>query len=202
MRRLQGWGGKAVVAVLAMACSGVACAIDSGGAVRAANAWTALMPGDDIQSDYRASRVHIADLNRDGIDEVVYLMTAHCIGANFDCTNEVVVMTPLREADPRFPYPDMPGNPGDDQRRVKATGYAGDVALQVPGEVRALSIVDGHVRVDFEVLRDSKICNRTLEHRQKHPCPEPGPYRWTLSWQPGQLAEAGGAASARSSLKP
>lgn len=101
-------------------------------------------------------------------------------------------MTPLRERDPRF-MRRLGGE--EDERRVKASGYAGDVALQIPGEVRALVIVDHRIRVDFVVERDSTICKRSLE--RKNPCPEPGPYRWTLSWRPGELTQAGEAASAK-----
>ncbi|RDZ27889.1 hypothetical protein DX914_01615 [Lysobacter silvisoli] len=172
------------------AVSGGAAALDSQGAVRAANRWNALRTGDDIQFDHRASRVLIADLDRDGVDEVVYLLTATCVQANFDCENEVVVMTPLRKGDPRIRISslDHPETLAK-WRQVEQAGYADDASLQVPGEVRALAIVDGRIRVEFDATLKSPTCKRS-DRGAAEPCPEPGRYRWTLAWQPGELTRA------------
>ncbi|KRC32038.1 hypothetical protein [Lysobacter sp. Root96] len=189
MRKRQGIAVVAFAA-LAMMFSGGVGAIDSRGAVRAANVWTKFHPGDDIRNDIRASRVQIADLDRDGVDEVVYLLTATCIGASFDCTNDVVVMTPLRKGDPRL----RPGRLDNDYmtdlwRRAEQSGYGDDTSLHVPGDVRALAIVGDRVQVTFDVVRDSPICKRSLDRGSAGPCPEPGRYRWTLSWREGALSK-------------
>lgn len=189
MRKRQGIAAVAVAGLVTM-FSGGAGAIDSRGAVRAANVWTQFHPGDDIRTDIGASRVQIADLDRDGVDEVVYLLTATCIGAGFDCTNHIVVMTPLRKGDPRL----RPGRLDNDYmtdlwRRAEQSGYGDDTSLHVPGEVRALAIVDDRIQVTFDVVRDSPICKRSLDRGSAGPCPEPGRYRWTLSWRPGALSK-------------
>ena len=190
MRKRQGIAAMAVAA-LVMMFSGAAGAIDSRGAVRAANVWTAFSPGDDIQFDHRASHVHIADFDRDGVDEVVYLHTATCIGAGFDCENAVIVMTPLQKDDPRVrnnrPFYDSATI--DRIRRAEPSGYVEDASLHLPGEVRALAIVGDRIQVTFDVVRDSPICKRSLDRGSAGPCPEPGRYRWTLSWRPGALSK-------------
>ncbi|MEG3791642.1 hypothetical protein V1318_16070 [Lysobacter sp. CCNWLW3] len=190
MRKGQGRVVMAVAALVLM-FGGAADAIDSRGAVRAANAWTRFSPGDDIQFDHRAKHVHIADLDRDGVEEVVYLQTATCIGAGFDCNNEVTVMTPLREDDPRVRN-NRPFFSDATIARIRRTvpgAYVGDASLQVPGDVRTLAIVGDRIQVTFDVARDSPICNRSHGPRVNNPCPEPGRYRWTLSWRPGALSK-------------
>jgi len=189
MRKRQGIAVVAFAA-LAMMFSGGVGAIDSRGAVRAANVWTKFHPGDDIRNDIRASRVQIADLDRDGVDEVVYLLTATCIGASFDCTNDVVVMTPLRKGDPRLRPSRLDNDYMTDLwRRAEQSGYGDDTSLHVPGDVRALAIVGDRVQVTFDVVRDSPICKRSLGRGSAGPCPEPGRYRWTLSWREGALSK-------------
>lgn len=190
MRKRQGIAAAAVAALVVM-FGGTAGAIDSRGAVRAANLWTSFSPGDDIRFDHRASHVHIADLDRDGVDEVVYLHTATCIGAGFDCKNDVVVMTPLQKDDPRVRNnrPFFDGATIDRIRRAEPSGYVEDASLHLPGEVRALAIVGDRIQVAFDVVRDSPICKRSLDRGSAGPCPEPGRYRWTLSWRPGALSK-------------
>ena len=72
-------------------------------------------------------------------------------------------------------------------RQAQQAGYADDASLHVPGEVRALSIVGDRIQVSFDVQRDSKICNRSIERGASDPCPEPGCYGWTLAWRPGEI---------------
>lgn len=189
----------AVVAALVMGFSGVAGAIDSRGAVRAANVLAEAQSGDDIQFDYVARHVQIADLDRNGVDEVVYLQTATCIGAGFDCENDVIVMTPMQKDD-SFWRPSSLDNDymADLKRRGRQIGYAWNASLHVPGEVRALAIVGDRIQVTFDVLRDSPICNRSLERRARNPCPEPGRYRWTLSWRSGKVSKTHEVALGRS----
>lgn len=184
----QGMAAAMFAALLAM-FSASAGAIDSRGAVRAANVWTEFTPGDDIRFDFVASHVQIVDLDRDGVDEVAYLMTATCIGAGFDCPNKVVVMTPLRKDDERVRAGPLDNDFVTDRlRRARQSGYAGDVSLQVPGEVRALAIVDHRIQVTFDAKQDSPICKRS-GRGSSAPCPVPGRYRWTLAWRPGAISK-------------
>lgn len=180
----------AVVAALVMGFSGVAGAIDSRGAVRAANISAEARPGDDIQFDHVARHVQIADLDRNGVDEVVYLQTATCIGAGFDCTNDVIVMRPMRDSDSFWRPSELDNDYAVDlKRRGRQIGYAEDASLHVPGEVRSLVIVGDRIQVTFEVLRDSPICKRSIQRAASDPCPEPGRYRWTLSWRPSKVSK-------------
>ncbi|WP_157498912.1 hypothetical protein [Lysobacter sp. Root604] len=187
MPKLQG---IAAVAALVVGFSGVAGAIDSRGAVRAANISAEAQSGDDIQFDYAARHVQIADFDRNGVDEVVYLQTATCLGANFDCENDIIVMTPMRKDD-SFWRPSSLDNDyiADLKRRGRQSGYAWNASLHVPGEVRALAIVGDRIQVTFDVLRDSPICKRSIEREASNPCPEPGRYRWSLSWRPGEVSK-------------
>ncbi len=182
----------AAIGLVLLAATSPAAAIDSTTAVRAANLSAEVRPGDDIAFDYRASHVLKADLNGDGIEEVIYLLTTTCIAANFDCPNEVIVLTPVAADDPRLrSHPEIDNSDVlDYRRRLAAVGYADDATLQIPGDVDTLAI-DGHdIRVNFTVNAVSNICKRSLEARlagKEDPCPVPGPQTWRLAWKPTLL---------------
>ncbi len=177
-----------------LAATSPAAAIDSTKAVRAANLSAESRPGDDGAFDYKASHVLKADLNRDGIEEVVYLLTATCIAVNFDCANEVIVLTPIPADSPCLRGHLDIGNEyeRDYRRRLAAVGYADNASFQIPGKVDALVIDGNGIRVHFTVNVDSNLCKRTLETRltgREPPCPAAGPHTWRLAWKPGSLAQ-------------
>jgi hypothetical protein len=180
----------AALAALALALSGAAAAVDSAQAVRAANVWRAYEPGDDVRHDFRAGHVLIADFDRDGVDEIVYLGTATCNGSTSDCQNDIYVMTPLTRHDPRIhPGPLDNDFMTDFWRRARASGYGNDASLHIPGDVERVAIVGRRICVVFTASLDSPICLR--KQREAHPrmeqCPPPGRYAWVLSWRKGQV---------------
>jgi hypothetical protein len=182
----------AVIWLVLLAATSPAATIDSTTAVRAANLSAEDRPADDIAFDYRASHVLKADLNGDGIEEVVYLLTTTCIAANFDCPNEVIVLTPIAAGDPRLrSHRDIDNSDVlDYRRRLAAVGYADDATLQIPGDVDTLAIDGQEIRVNFTVNAASNICKRSLEARlagKVDPCPAPGPQTWRLAWKPTLL---------------
>lgn len=146
----SGWFGSACCAIALLAASAQATAIDAAAGGRTVEVWRANQPGEDIQTDFRASHVMVADLDRDGIDEIVYLATATCVHANFDRINQLTVMSALAPNDARI----HPG-PLDNQamqnfwRRARASGYADDAGVHIPGAVEAVSIANGRIRVRF-----------------------------------------------------
>lgn len=186
---------KNVLALLVLlAATSPASAIDSRNAVRAANLSAENRPGDDIAFDYTARHVLKADLNRDGIEEVVYLLTTTCIAANFDCPNEVIVLQPLAAGDPRLhSHPGIEGGyEWDYRRRLAAVRYADNASLQIPGDVSALVTEGQDIRIQFTVNAESNICKRRLDSRlagREAPCPAPGPYTWRLAWKPDSLTQ-------------
>lgn len=142
----------------------------------------------------------VADLDRDGIDEIVYLVTATCVHANFDCANQLTVMSALAPNDARI----HPG-PLDNRamqnfwRRARASGYADDAGVHIPGAVEAVSIANGRIRVRFSTRVHSPVCRRAPRNAdarkaREHPCPAPGQYVWWFAWRPGSLERSTGAA--------
>jgi hypothetical protein len=174
-------------------------AVDRVAAARAVQAAAAMKPGDDIVSDHRGRDIQVVDLDRDGVDEIVYHLTATCSGANFSCPNALKVMTALEPGDPRA-MPSYPGskiNAYEDAllAAVRRSGYADDAGVQIPGEVEQILVSGNQVTVTLNVKLDSPICKRfvtTGEGRvaTTH-CPAPGRYRYVYAWTPGKLTRVG-----------
>lgn len=162
-------------------------ATDSGraSAESAMRADLAAMPGNDITYDYRGRWLQSVDLDGDGIREVIYLRTATCNGFSADCPNDVMVLARLNPDKSRklAGYPGMEG--------IRASGYAEDASAQIPGDVTALTIAQGLIRVSFVASPDSQACKRGTndsdDMRGEQRCPGPGHYTWTYRWRPGVL---------------
>lgn len=156
-------------------------------AERAAQAWADNYPGDDIESDYRAEFVAVADLDGDGVHEIVSFETATCVGANSDCHNQVVVMTPLKPDDRRV-VPNPLGGTWEYEvkARMREGGYGPSASLHIPGEVSRLEVRGSEIRVSFEARDGSPYCKRsTAEDARRFPCPAPGRHLWRLAWDRG-----------------
>jgi hypothetical protein len=183
--------GLSAFAVAGMLAGAPAAEIDEARAENAALASTALMPGDDIVNDYRVHDVRVADLDGDGVAEILFRRTARCVGANFDCPNELVVLTALGPEDSRA-VPQRPGlSPYWDAflAAVRDSGYADDASTQIPGEVERIEVSAARVRVVFHVHENSPICRRRTSTNNGYVatthCPAPGRHAWTYTWTPG-----------------
>jgi hypothetical protein len=181
------------LSALALACvlAGASAAeVDRARAETAALASTALIPGDDIVNDFQVHDVHAADLDGDGVAEIVFRRTARCVGANFDCPNELVVLTALGPDDNRA-IPQRPGlSPYWDASlaAVRDSGYADDTSVQIPGEIERIEVSGARVRVMFRVQENSPICLRRTYTNEGYVatthCPAPGRHAWTYAWTP------------------
>jgi hypothetical protein len=191
--------GLFVVAMASVPSGARAGHLDHASAERAVRASIALIPGDDISNDFRGHDILLADLDGDGVNEILYRLTARCIGANFDCRNELVVMTVLEPGDARG----LAQNPGlspqwdADLAAVRDSGYAGDASAQIPGDVERIGVSGGRIEVVFEAREDSPACLRPVStaegYRATTHCPAPGRHVWTYAWQPGELRRIGTA---------
>lgn len=193
MRSAIGPACLSALAALAVPCVALAQALDQAGAERAVRASNALIPGDDIRSDVQAHDIRIVDLDGDGVDEILFHRTARCTGANFDCPNELVVMTALAPGDRRISAPRSgPWSQWEaDLAAVRDSGHAEDASVQVPGLVRRIEVSGNSVVVSFHVQQDSPICLRRFfadgAYRESTHCPPPGDYVWTYHWAPGKI---------------
>jgi hypothetical protein len=180
----------ACVAPMAMAATG---AITLQQARQAAEASIRLNPGSDIDSDYRVAEVQLADLDGNGVQEIVYLVMATCVGAGFDCPNDLMVMTPLAPEDQRVtnPYPGLTRYDDETYAAMQASGYADDAGEQIPGDVERIRISGQVISVTFVSKEDSPICLRVIPGpdgpKPTTHCPPPGRYTWRYAWTPGKL---------------
>ncbi|WP_234413286.1 hypothetical protein [Stenotrophomonas sp. ZAC14D2_NAIMI4_7] len=155
-------------------------------ALHAAEASLRRIPGDDIESDFRPAWTGVADLNGDGQPEIVYFYTSTYTGGTFAQSNAVMVMTALTADDPRGKENPKSLSPveAEDFAAIRASGYADDAGLQIPGDVRSIRIEGSRVRVDFTVRAGATVC----EHEgSRHVCPPEGDAQWILQWTPGTL---------------
>ena len=160
----------------------------------AAEASIRLIPQDDIEFDHHAHKTAIAYLDQDRVPEIVYLLTVVNTGSTSDATNDLVVMTRLKEGDKRglSPYPGSSEVTDSDYAEVRKSGYADDARVHIPGEVERLDIRgDKIIEVYFLAKEDSPICKRFVEtsagrKATKH-CPPPGWHTWVYAWTPGKL---------------
>ncbi|MGO1001971.1 hypothetical protein [Lysobacter sp. CA196] len=149
----------------------------------------ALFSTDDIVEERFASRASAIDLDGDGVEEILFLATARCVGANFDCPNELVVLAATS---------DKPAQAGKrvepDVLAAARTGYRLVGSEQIPGEVHGIRVLNGTIAVAFQVEQDSPICKRSFSTEKGRQatahCPAPGGYEWTYRWSAGKLVKA------------
>lgn len=160
-------------------------------AFHAAEASLRLIPGDDIESDFRPVWTAVADLDGDGRAEVIYLYTSTYTGGSFAQSNVVAVMTALAADDPRGKE-----NPkslstvdAEDFAAIRQSGYGNDAGAQIPGAVQSIRIEGNQIIVEFNVVAGAKTCPWLTGG--KHVCPEAGHYVWKLRWVPGALTRDG-----------
>lgn len=158
-------------------------------AFHAAEASLRLIPGDDIESDFRPVWTAVADLDGDGSAEVIYLYTSTYTGGSFAQSNVIAVMTALAADDPRGKENPKSLSPveAEDFAAIRASGYGGDAGEQIPGAVHSIKIEGDRIIVAFKVVAGASTCDVV---GYKHVCPPDGDYVWTLRWRPGKLARA------------
>lgn len=149
-----------------------------------------LIPGDDIQHDYRPLQVRVADLDGDGVAEIIHVYSSTYTGGTIEQSNELVVMTALSEGDRRgqLAHPGANAIDDSDMAAIRAAGYASDAEEHVPGRLDALQVVDGKIIVRFTAAAGSTFCFEKDRARAKlEGCPTPGPHVWRFDWSPGRL---------------
>lgn len=153
---------------------------------RTAEASLRLHPGTDSQYDYRPLWAGNADLDGDGRPEIIYLYTATQTGSAMQL-NELVVMTPLAEGDARGQATSPGKSAYDDETYalIRASGYADDASVHIPGEMETITMDRDRIRVTFNSTRSSKMCVRG-----KVACPPEGQHAWVYRWSPGKLTRA------------
>ncbi|MBA0098574.1 hypothetical protein WH218_05825 [Stenotrophomonas indicatrix] len=153
---------------------------------RTAEASLRLHPGTDSQYDYRPLWAGNADLDGDGRPEIIYLYTATQTGSAMQL-NELVVMTPLAEGDARGQATSPGKSAYDDETYalIRASGYADDASVHIPGEMGTITMDGDRIRVTFNSTRSSKLCVRG-----KVACPPEGQHAWVYRWSPGKLTRA------------
>ncbi|WP_375070437.1 hypothetical protein AB9L18_09300 [Stenotrophomonas lactitubi] len=154
---------------------------------RTAEASLRLHPGTDSQYDYRPLWAGNADLDGDGRPEIIYLYTATQSGGTAQQLNELVVMTPLAEGDARGQAASPGKSAYDDETYalIRASGYADDAAVHIPGDMETITMDGDRIRVTFNSTRNSKLCVRG-----KVTCPPEGQHAWVYRWTPGKLTRA------------
>jgi len=154
----------------------------------AVKAHLAVFPTDDIVEERFAERASAADLDGDGVEEILFMATARCVGANFDCPNELVVLAATAQ-----PSDQAAQRPQADVLAAARTGYTLDSSEQIPGEVRDLRVSNGTIDVAFWAQQDSPICKPSFSTDQGRQaithCPAPGPHRWRYRWARGTLTK-------------
>ena len=148
------------------------------------------IPGGDIEHDFRPLQVRVADLDGDGVAEIIHVYSSTYTGGTFEQSNELVVMTALYEGDRRgqVAHPGASAIDDRDMAAIRAAGYASDAEEHVPGRLDALQVVDGKVIVRFTAVAGSTFCFEKDRARAKlEGCPTPGPHVWRFAWRPGQL---------------
>jgi len=101
--------------------------------------------------------------------------------------NELVVMTPLAEGDARGQATSPGKSAYDDETYalIRASGYADDASVHIPGEMETITMDGDRIRVTFNSTRSSKLCVRG-----KVACPPEGQHAWVYRWSPGKLTRA------------
>jgi hypothetical protein len=148
-------------------------------------------PGDgEVEYDYRARHVQTVDLDGDGAQEIVYLLTATNTGfGSGDATNAVIVMTWLKPDDLRgvVPFPVSHAYDVETYEKIHASGYADDAGVHIPGEVERIRIDGTTIIVTFLSKPGSPICQPRDEKSRGYPCPPPGKHTWRYRWTPEHI---------------
>ncbi len=154
--------------------------------------WQDVSVNDDIVKEDYAGFVQVVDLDKDGVDEIVYLSSSYCSGSTSDCPNSIDV---LRKHPPRK-APNVSAPIDQWETRARKTGYTPDASEQIPGEVMTLAVQGNRIEVVFVVQENSPICKREQPNPDgSQRCPVPGRYSWTYTWKPGALTRLTGAGS-------
>ena len=139
-------------------------------------------------NDFVVHDVQAVDLDGDGAGEILYRVTATCNGANFDCTNQIVVLSAIDKESDQANRPNLSNS---EVEAVRISGYDLADAVQIPGEVDSMRVAGNRVSVRFEVKQDSPICKRTHWGndglKPTSHCPAPGRYEWVHAWTLGKL---------------
>ena len=148
-------------------------------------------PGDgEVEYDYRARHVRAVDLDGDGAREIVYLLTSTNTGFGpGDATNALIVMTRLKPDDLRgmAPYPEGHGYDIETCDKIRASGYADDAGVHVPGEVERIRIDGTTIIVTFLSKTGSPICQPRDGKPRGYPCPSPGRHTRRYRWMPEHI---------------
>lgn len=176
------------VAVLALMASAPGLALDQLRLDAAVQANLALFSTDDIVEERFASRASATDLDGDGVEEILFLATARCVGANFDCPNELVVLAAAAHESAETGKRVEP-----DVLAAARTGYRLAAAEQIPGDVHAIRVRNGTIEVAFQVEQDSPICKRSFSTEKGRQatthCPPPGRHEWLYRWSGTKLVK-------------
>ncbi|ALN81230.1 hypothetical protein LA76x_3102 [Lysobacter antibioticus] len=176
------------MAVVLLLVSPASQALDKARMDAAVKAHLALFSTDDIVEERFAQRASAVDLDGDGVEEILFMATARCVGANFDCPNELVVLAATAGA---------PGQAGKrlepDVLAAAQTGYGLAGSEQIPGEVQAVRVLKGTIEIAFLAQQDSPVCKRSFSTDQGRQatthCPAPGRHTWTYRWSRGKLTK-------------
>lgn len=148
-------------------------------------------PGDgEVEYDYRARHVQTVDLDGDGAQEIVYLLTSTNTGFGpGDATNALIVMTWLKPDDLRgvASYPESHSYDVEINEKIRASGYADDAGVHIPGEVERIRIDGTTIIVTFLSKTGSPICQPRDEKSRGYPCPPPGKHTWRYRWTPEHI---------------
>jgi len=148
-------------------------------------------PGDgEVEHGYRARHVQTVDLDGDGAQEIIYLLTATNTGfGSGDATNALIVMTWLKPDDLRgvAPYPESHSYDVEINEKIRASGYADDAGVHIPGEVERIRIDGTTIIVTFLSKMGSPICQPRDEKSRGYPCPPPGKHTWRYRWTPEHI---------------
>ncbi len=187
VRRFAGALSALIVAALALPLQAAPAPPSLVQALKAAEATLQLIPGDDIELDFRPAWTGVADLDGDGRSEIIYFYTSTYTGGTFAQRNVVAVMTALTPDDPRGKENPKSLSPVDaeDYAAIRASGYADDAGMQIPGAVQSIRIEGSRIIVDFIVIAGATVCE--IPRGFRHVCPPEGPYQWVLHWTPGKL---------------
>jgi len=158
-------------------------------ALKAVQATLTLIPAHDIEHDYRPVQISVADLDGDGTAEIIYVYTSTWTGGTSVQKNELVVMTALGPGDRRG----LPAYPGtnrvddEDHAAVRASGYAAQDSVHLPGALERLEVIDGEIEATFVSAPGSALCFEETSAARGPACPPAGRHRWRWSWRSGVL---------------
>ncbi|WDK58374.1 hypothetical protein JH271_20330 [Xanthomonas campestris pv. campestris] len=149
-----------------------------------ATLWQDFSVNDDIVKEDYVGFLQVADLDQDGVEEIVYLNSSYCSGSTADCPNGITVLSKLI---PRKTHM-MSASADEWEIRARKTGYTPDANEQIPGEVMSLAVAGNRIEVVFVVQKESPICKREPRNADgSQRCPAPGRYTWVYAWKRGNL---------------